>query len=151
MQTRYIVFLSALLIGVGCLFTACGMNFGDIVHAKTPTTIQQQTGLPSSLSLNEANSEYQAWLDDTKRAGTEWKERIESADAVAGALGQLTMSGLDQIGPTLGGVPVLGPMLPGLTGLIGLFVGRSKLNKEKEASFNKGLEKGAEAATAATA
>ena len=149
MQSKYVVFVSVLLLLVGGIFASCGVNFGDIVHTKTPTTIQQQTGLPSSLSLNEAVSEYQAWFDDVKRAGEEWKDRIDNADAVAGALGQLTLSGLDAVGPVIGGIPILGPLLPGLTGIAGLLVGRSRLNKEKEASFNKGLEKGAETATQA--
>ena len=39
-------------------------------------------------------------------------------------------------------MPVAGPALPALTGLVGLFIGAGRLRKEKEASFNKGLEKG---------
>lgn len=37
---------------------------------------------------------------------------------------------------------MLGPALPALTGIVGLFIGAGRLRKEKEASFNKGLEKG---------
>ena len=54
-----------------------------------------------------------------------------------------TRTALDDIGPSLAGVPIAGPALPALTGLAGLFIGAGRLRKEKEASFNKGMEKGA--------
>jgi hypothetical protein len=37
---------------------------------------------------------------------------------------------------------MLGPLLPAASGLLGLFLGSGKLRKEKEASFNKGLDEG---------
>ena len=39
------------------------------------------------------------------------------------------------------GLPVLGPALPALTGIVGLFIGSGRLRKEKEASFNKGMQR----------
>ena len=37
---------------------------------------------------------------------------------------------------------MLGPALPAMTGLVGLFLGTGRLRKEKEASFNKGMKEG---------
>ena len=131
------------LILVALTLAACAaMDLGDIIHARTPGSVQQATGLPSKLSLNEAEAEYQAWVQSTRTAASQWRASIERSNEVRQMLGQITMGALDQVGPTLAGVPVLGPSLPALTGLVGLFLGSGRLRKEKEASFNKGLEKG---------
>ena len=37
---------------------------------------------------------------------------------------------------------MLGPALPAMTGLVGLFLGTGRLRKEKESSFNKGMNEG---------
>jgi len=124
--------------------TACaGFDLGDVVKVKTPNEIQQTRGLPSTTSLNEAETEYRAWFDDVQRTGAQWKASIDRGGEIRGLLGQLTLTALDDIGPSLAGVPIAGPALPALTGLAGLFIGAGRLRKEKEASFNKGLEKGA--------
>jgi hypothetical protein len=57
-------------------------------------------------------------------------------------IGQLTLQAFDQVGPTLAGVPVLGPILPAATGLLGLFLGTARLRKNKEDSYNAGLQRG---------
>ncbi|MEO0511796.1 MAG: hypothetical protein AAF108_02750 [Planctomycetota bacterium] len=90
-----------------------------------------------------AETEYRAWFDDVQRTGAQWKASIDRGGEIRGLLGQLTLTALDDIGPSLAGVPIAGPALPALTGLAGLFIGAGRLRKEKEASFNKGLEKGA--------
>ena len=83
-----------------------------------------------------------AWFENAQRVGAQWKASIERAGEIRGLLNQLTLSALDQIGPAMGGIPVLGPALPALTGLAGLFIGSARLRREKEASFNKGLREG---------
>lgn len=142
MNTRRIFFVAALLLVSIALASCAGFDLGDLVRVKTPNAIQQATGLPATTTLNEAEAEYRAWYEDTQRSGAQWKAGIERASEVRGLLGQLTLQGLDAVGPTLGGVPVLGPALPALTGLAGLFLGSGRLRKEKEASFNKGLDRG---------
>lgn len=142
MTTRH-TFTIAVLVFLSLALAACaGFDLGDLVHVKTPNAIKQTTGLPGSLSLNEAESEYQGWFEEVQRAGSQWKENIERAGEIRGLLGQLTLSALDSVGPTLGGVPVVGPALPALTGIAGLFIGSGRLRREKEASFNKGLKEG---------
>jgi hypothetical protein len=143
-KTRITVFIVALALLSLSLVACAGFDLGDLVRVKTPNAIQQQTGLPSSTTLNEAEAEYQAWFADVKRSGSQWKTNIERGNEIRGLLNQVTLSALDGIGPTLGGIPVLGPALPAITGLLGLFLGTGKLRKEKEASFNKGIEKARE-------
>ena len=142
LSTRHYVYLGALILLALVLASCAGLDLGDIVKVKTPNTIQQTTGLPSTLSLNEAEVEYQNWFNLTQTTGAQWKGNIEMAGEIRGLLGQLTLSALDTVGPTVAGLPVLGPALPALTGIVGLFIGSGRLRKEKEASFNKGLEKG---------
>jgi hypothetical protein len=131
------------LVMVSLALAACaGFDLGDVVKVKTPNEIQQTRGLPRSVTLNEAEAEYRAWFDDVQRTGAQWKAGIERGGEIRGLLGQLTLTALDDVGPALAGIPIAGPALPALTGLAGLFIGAGRLRKEKEASFNKGLEKG---------
>jgi len=142
LTTRHYVYIVGLLLLALVLASCAGFDLGDIVKVKTPNTIQQTTGLPSTLSLNEAESEYQNWFNQTQTTGAAWKNNIEKAGELRGLFSQLTLSALDTVGPTVAGLPMLGPALPALTGIVGLFLGSGRLRKEKEASFNKGLEKG---------
>jgi hypothetical protein len=146
MTGRLALAVASALIVAGIALATTGCNFGDIIQTRTPREIQEQTGLPQKLTLNEATSEYQAWLEDTKRAAAEWKREIDDADAIAGMLRQITLNAWDQAGPTLAGVPVLGAALPGLGMLLTFAIGAGRTRKQKEASYNKGLEEGAKIA-----
>lgn len=141
-MNRTTVFLAVvLLLSVG-LGAVSGCEAGDYVQVKTPRGIQESEGLPARMSLNEAEDEYRAWVEDVQRQSARWKADIEKGDEIRGILNQLLLTGLDEIGPTIAGLPVAGPALPALTALAGLFIGRSPVRKEKEKSFNKGLERG---------
>jgi len=142
LTTRHYVYIVGLLCMALVLASCAGFDLGDLVKVKTPNNIQQTTGLPSTLSLNEAEVEYQTWFNGTQTTGAQWKSNIEKAGELRGLFSQLTLSALDSVGPTVAGLPVLGPALPALTGIVGLFIGSGRLRKEKEASFNKGMEKG---------
>ena len=142
MKTNHLIFLFILTFVVLGLLSFAGCDMGDMIHVKTPNTIQQQTGLASTITVNEAESEYQFWYQHMQTAGSQWKSNIEHANEIRNMVNQLSLSALDEIGPTVAGVPVLGPMLPAASGLLGLFLGSGKLRKEKEASFNKGLDEG---------
>lgn len=151
MKTGHIAYILALVLVALALAACAGFDLGDLVRVKTPRRVQQVTGIAATTTLNEAESEYRAWFEETQRVGAQWKSNIERASEIRGIFSQLTLSTLDQIGPTVAGVPVLGPALPALTGLVGLFLGSGRLRKEKEASFNKGLKEGRVTTPAATA
>jgi len=130
---------------MGTLLASCaGFNLGDIVHVKTPHTIQKQTGLPAKITLNEAEAEYRVWFTNIQDAGTQWQTNIEKGNEIRGLLGQLTLNALDDLGPMIAGVPVLGASLPVLTALVGLFLGTRGKTKGKEDSYNAGLKKAKE-------
>ena len=113
MTARKTVFIFALVMVSLALAACASFDLGDIIKVKTPNAIQQTTGLPSRTSLNEAQSEYQAWYESVQRNGTQWKNYIERGEEIRGLLGQLTLTALDEFGPAIAGVPVLGPALPG--------------------------------------
>lgn len=130
---RYAVWVFVLLL-IGFGVAACtAVDLGDWIQARTPPGVQQATGLPSKLSLNAAHVEYQAWLADVQRQGTQWRNEIERANEVRGLLAQLTLNVLDEFGPAIAGMPVLAPLAPVLTGLVGVFVGRGNRARQKEA------------------
>ena len=139
---KHIMFAFGLVMVTLGLAACAGFDLGDVVKVKTPNEIQQTRGLPSTTSLNEAEMEYRAWFDDVQRTGAQWKASIDRGGEIRGLLGQLTLTALDDIGPSLAGVPIAGPALPALTGLAGRFIGAGRRRKEKEAAFSKGLEKG---------
>ncbi len=147
MKTSNVVFV-VVLVAIASVIAACtATNVGDMIHTKTPNTVQQQKGLPAKLTLNEAEQEYRAYFEETQRTLSTWKGNIEEANEFRGLLNQLTLNALDTVGPIVAGVPILGPALPALTGLAGLFLGTSRLRKEKEASYNAGIEKAKEVST----
>ena len=142
MQHRHYAYIFALIMITLSLGACAGFDLGDIVRVKTPNRVQQSTGLAATTSLNEAEAEYRAWFEETQRTGSQWKSNIERASEIRGIFSQLTLSALDQLGPTVAGIPMLGPALPAMTGLVGLFLGIGRLRKEKESSFNKGMQEG---------
>lgn len=151
MNRSSVMYIFATIMLTFVLAACAGFDLGDIVKVKTPNTIQQTTGLSSRVTLNEAEAEYRAWFENTQRTGAQWKASIERAGEIRGMLGQLTLSALDSVGPTIAGVPIVGPALPALTGIVGMFIGSGRLRKEKEASFNKGLKEGKTISTDAAA
>ena len=144
MTSKTIVVILAMLALSAIVASFAGCDLGDMLRVKTPVAIQQSTGLPASLPLNEAEAEYRTWTASVKEQGARWKENLERSNEIRGMLSQLTLSAFDTIGPTLGGIPVLAPVLPAATGLLMYFLGAGKLRKEKEASFNAGQKKAAE-------
>lgn len=143
MNKIWVYGLGFLLMG-GILASCAGLDLGDIVHVKTPHTIQQQTGLPAKISLNEAETEYRVWFLNIQDAGTQWQTNIEKGNQIRGLLSQLTLNSLDELGPIIAGVPVLGASLPVLSGLVGIFLGVRGKAKGKEKSYNAGLKKAEE-------
>ena len=145
-KTKSIIF-AVILVMVSIVVAACaGFDFGDAVRVRTPARIQQTAGLPASLSLNESQDEYEAWYAEVQRTGTRWMANIEKANQVKTMLSQLTLQTLDTVGPTVAGIPALGPALPIIAGIIGLSfkrpgdVKKDVLHREKQDSFNAGLK-----------
>ena len=129
------------LLAVG-IFVAQGCDMGDLFRVKTPSTLIDD-GLPASMTLNEAESRYEAKLVGMRQ----WKDSIERGWLFADTLSGLAMQ---QLTPYLG--PLLGPAAP-IGGLLaGWFLLRrpgDKSKKDGEKAYNKGLDIGAKKVTEA--
>ena len=139
----WISIMCFLLMG-GVLASCSGSDLGDYIRVRTPNSIQKQTGLSGRTTLNEAETEYRMWFSNVQEAGVQWQENIRKSNEVRGLMSQLTLNVLDQVGPMIGNIPVLGASLPVLSGIIGLFLGTSGKAKGKEKSYTAGLAKAAE-------
>ena len=143
----------AVLCAVAAVVSGCGL--GSLIRVGTPTGIQQDQGLAKSLSLDDAEVQYRIWWSRISEEGAAWKANIDRGDEIRGLLGNLTLGALDSIGPAVAGIPLGGALLPFLTGAVALFVRRpgdksaETLRKEKEESYNKGIEVGRELAAKA--
>lgn len=144
MKSIHVAYVVVLLLVSMSIAACAGFDMGDMIKVKTPNNVSKAHGVPSSTSLNEAENEYAGWLDDVQRDAEQWRTNIERGNEIRGVLSQLTLQALDSVGPTLAGVPVLGPALPALTGLAGLFLGVGRIRREKEKSYNAGIEKAKE-------
>src|SRR5690606_19872248 len=69
MTTRHYVYLAGLALLALVLASCAGIDLGDLVKVKTPNAIQQTTGLRSTLTLNEAEVEYQNWFNQVQATG----------------------------------------------------------------------------------
>lgn len=138
MTTRTALYVVLFLL-LGAVLASCtAFDLGDLVKVGTPESVQRSEGLSATLSLNDAEHEYRKYFENVQADLVRWRSEIERADQVAGMIGQLTLNALDQAGPMIAGVPVLGSSLPVVAGLVGLALGRGNLRKEKEKSYNAG-------------
>ena len=120
-------------IGVSALIAGCaGLQFDDIVKVRTPIGLQQDMGLPPQMTLSEARVAYEESVNEFKTRSQVWRESIDDASAFVGVAEQLTLQGINEIGPSIMGIPVLGPSLPLLGVLTGLFFKRPGDASKKE-------------------
>ncbi len=64
-------------LGISILIAVIsGCDLGDLLQAKTPQAIQQSAGMPSSMSLNEAESEYRVWFASVSESGARWRANM---------------------------------------------------------------------------
>ena len=149
MKTSTVAWIVGLLVVIGTLAACAGLDFGDVIQAETPIEIQKSDGLPSRLSVNDAAYAYDAWREDVQRADAKWRQSIDDGREVSSLLSGVALQQLETFGPALGGVPVAGPGLVGLSGVLAFVLGRGNLRREKEGSYAKGRKDVIEVATIA--
>jgi len=145
-----------LAIGVAAavsVLALSGCRVGDLVRADVPQAVRKVVPSEPRVSFNEAKVVYADWRASVERTAERFQTELDRKAELVSLLSSLTNDAI------LFGVPVL-ETLPGggllTTGLVGLgawFV-RSpgtdkKVQREKEASFNKGLREGRTPANAA--
>ncbi|MBX3435535.1 MAG: hypothetical protein KF847_19635 [Pirellulales bacterium] len=150
-RARVLGICIAALIAAAGLAACAGLDLGDYIRVQTPHAVQQASGIPATMTLNQAEGEYRAWHASISDAGARWKAAIERGHETRALVSQLTLQTLSDVGPTVAGLPVLGPALPLLTLLGGWFlrrpgdVSRADMAREKEASYNAGMRRSRDA------
>ena len=139
-KKKRVAVIATIALCTFALAACAGMDFGDIVQVDTPRDISQARNIDERMGLNSAEVEFERWMQSVKFDAEQWAKNIDDGRETAGILASITMSGLEVLGPAAAGVPYVGALLPAISGLAGVAVGKRRLKKEKEASYRAGLE-----------
>ncbi len=134
------------IAGAIALLALTGCQVGDLVQASVPQAVRQVVPSEPRVSFNEAKVVFADWRASVERTAEQFQTELDRKAELVSLLSSLGNDAL------LAGVPVL-EALPGggllTTALVGFGAWflrapgtAQRIAKEKEASFNKGLEEG---------
>jgi hypothetical protein len=128
------------------LFALAGCQVGDVVQANVPQAVRQVVPSEPRVSFNEARAVYADWRASVERTAEQFQLELDRKAELVSLLSSLTNDAMLVGVPVLESLPGGGLLTTGLVGLGAWFLrspGTDKrLAREKEASFNKGLEEG---------
>jgi len=128
------------------LFAMAGCQVGDVVQANVPQTVRKVVPSEPRVSFNEAKLVYADWRASVERTAEQFQTELDRKAELVSLLSSLTNDTMLSGVPVLETVPGGGLLTTGLVGLGAWFLrspGTDKrLAREKEASFNKGLDEG---------
>lgn len=134
------------------LFALAGCQVGDIVQMNVPLAVRKVVPSEPRVSFNEAKIVYEDWRASVERTAEQFQSELDRKAELVSLLSSLTNDALLTGVPALETLPGGGLLTTGLVGLGAWFLrspGTDKrLAREKEASFNKGLEEGRKMASA---
>jgi len=129
---------------VACFILAAGINgclrLSDLVRVRVPAEVQRATNSPPKITLTEAEGVMENYI----RAGEQFKDNISQSYEWLGFLTSLSSTGIELGKAAIPGGAV-GLSLLSLAG--GIFIKGPGTAKEKNASYNKGLEEGSRLAS----
>lgn len=130
--------LIAITIGLaGALLPACAADF---VKVDTPTAAVDQ-GIPPKLSVNQSIAQYNEYFAKQTALAETWGQRIEAGqDKVAWIEGLAGAVINPETFTALGFNPVSGVGFAAIY-LFGILSGRGNLRRQKEDSYNAGIDK----------
>jgi len=140
--------LAAACIGVVVLFSslAGGCSASDLIKVKVPSGVQRSIATPPSITLTDAGHEWDRWVQFVEIESDKFSGSISRGQELLGFVQAMANTGLGAAEAALGGVPFGGFAVGGLGLLAGLFFEkpgtRNKEAKEKESSYNAGMEQG---------
>jgi len=146
------VFYSAgasLLVLFACLsFQGC--NLEKMVSVDVPGGVREAIDAPNKITLDEADylwDQWKSWVDSNSNA---LARNIENGNERVALIENVTAMGIGALGEVSGNFPGGALLFSSLTLMTGWFLKRPKedkvVAKEKEDSYNAGLEKGKELA-----
>jgi hypothetical protein len=123
---------------------ACDID--DVIRVKVPEGVAKSIEVEESITLAESDVAWDEWLAWVERQSSRFATEIDRGNEIAGVLRSLTETGI-QIGQEAAATLPGGALLTsGMALLGGLFLRRpgdaKREQREKEASYNAGLEKG---------
>lgn len=140
---------TCLALGVAsaiALFALAGCQVGDLVQANVPQSVRKVVPSEPRVSYNEAKVVYADWRASVERTAEQFQTELDRKAELVSLLGTLTNDAMLVGVPVLESLPGGGLLATGLVGFGAWFLrspGTDKrLAREKEASFNKGLEQG---------
>ena len=138
----------AVVVSFALLSASCaGLDFGDVVQARTPPRLASQLAVKDKMSVNTAATEYRRAIEEEElrrrqvdEQFREWADNIGAGFQIAGAANDATLQAFNQAGPTVAGIPILGPAILSVLGGGGLLGGMRAVHNAKIKSFNKGQQ-----------
>lgn len=130
--------VGVLLLAVAALFATLSINgceLADIVKVQVPLELQKGLGMPSKVTLSDSDRYFQSWA----AAGERYAKNIEGGWQVVGAIQGLYDTGILAAQQAFPGAQLAFPLL---TLVAGIFIKGPGTSKEKQKSYNKGLEVG---------
>lgn len=128
------------------LFALGGCQVGDIVQTNVPQAVRKVVPSEPRVSFNEAKVVYADWRASVERTAEQFQLELDRKAELVSLLSSLTNDAILVGVPVLESLPGGGLLTTALVGFGAWFLRApgtaQRIAKEKEASFNKGLEEG---------
>ena len=136
--------LSALMVLTSVGVSGCQLD--QVIKVDVPKDVQEATSSEPKVALADSDLLWNEWTNYVEMNSAALRARIGDANEQYSLVASLTSMGLETAGTAAGTLPGGAFIVAGLTGLGGLFLKRpgtdKMIQKEKEASYNKGLKMG---------
>lgn len=140
--------IALVCVGVVVLFSslAGGCSASDLIKVNVPSGVQRSIATPASITLTDAGHEWDRWTQFVEIESEKFSASINRGQELLGFVQSMANTGLGAAESALGGIPFGGFAVGGLGLLGGLFFEKpgtqKKEAKEKESSYNAGMEQG---------
>lgn len=129
-----------------CLAIGCAGGIEDLIKVNKPRDVAAAVDSPVTTTLPQARSDWQKWSAYVEANSEQFASALAGGEAKAEFLRNIIDMGQQAAAPFLGTLPggaFLMSVFAGLGGLLTTKPGTAKvISKEKQASYNAGLEEG---------
>lgn len=145
-RPHFVIAAICLIICAIVLATLQGCNMASLIKVDVPPAIIAATDAPQPVTLDNVNIVWEDWKRYVESNTNKFEHAIDNAEERYAVLSQLTDIGLRTIEGEVSGIPGGTLLLSALSLATGIFLKRpgedARVAKEKEDSYNKGLEVG---------
>ena len=148
-------FYYAVSAAVGFFFVAMavqGCDLQKMIEADVPREVQKAIGSEETITLSDSRYEWHRWQDWVRSNSEAFARNIEDGNERVALIENLTAMGIGALGEVSNTFPGGAVVFSGLSLLAGWFLKRPSedrvVAKEKEDSYNAGIEKGKAIASA---